>query len=171
MNQGIAAVYFALGLYLGRVLELDCAEAMSLCGAAPAWCSLVGCFWIATRRDSYRFAALGLTGLFTDLTAPGRVGPSLCLGLLLGYALMRWFDSQRTRPLAGAVGIAAAIAVEHLLRGIVHPLAFSVSGTWPEALTQSVATGLYTGLFAGPLLWCWRASVPRHSFWRRSELA
>lgn len=171
MNQGKAAVYFALGLYLGRVLELDCAEAMSLCGAAPAWCSLVGCLWIATRKDSYRFAALGLTGLFIDLTAPGRVGPSLCLGLLLGYALMRWFDAQRMRPFVGAVGIAAATAVEHYLRGIVHPLAFSVGGTRLDALTLSTVTGAYTGLLAWPLLWFWRASVSRHSFWRRPELA
>lgn len=171
MNRWIAAVYFGVGLYLGRVLELDCADAISLCQAAPAWCSLVGCLWIATRKDSYRFAALGLTGLFTDLTAPGRVGPSLCVGLLLGYALMRWFDSQRLRPHVGAVGIATTIAVEHFLRGIVHPLAFSVGGTWPDALTQSAATGLYTGLVAWLLLWCWRGSVRQRSFWHRPELA
>lgn len=170
MNRWTPALYFGLCLYAGRALELNCANGLAIGGVAPAWCSLLGCCCIAMGNGPYRFLWLGLAGLTTDLTGPGRVGLGMALGLLIGYALVRWFGPRRASPLAAAIGTGAAVASMHFLRGLVDSGIHAGGLTWTDGLAWSAAVGLYTGLAAWPLAWGWQASLRSRGF-RRLKLA
>lgn len=154
-----SALWFCGAVYLGGALERDAAAALSIGGATPALVSLVGCLWIAVRQTPYRFLVLGLCGLWTDLTGPGRLGPGLAAGLLVGYALMRWLEHGRRsapRQLAGvALGVTLIVGLESLLAGLP---------AWPTVLPRMAATalttGVYTALWGAPLVW-WSATLRR----------
>jgi rod shape-determining protein MreD len=146
---------FALvvAIYAASVLQTAGSDAIRVGEVAPDLLALLAAIWLVTACAKRGFAAAALSGLASDLIAPGPLGLGMTCFLLAGYGLVR----LRTKvELHGSLAQAAVVwgAVTLMATGVAVAgwLAGAASVPLATVLARALGVGIYTGGLAWPLL-------------------